>query len=89
MSVDVSHIPCILAGEEYPFGRNITDEERARSRAVTAAARAAVAAYIDAHPSTVIENRRYLERYVEFYEHEWFGVDVDATVDRVVERFLR
>ncbi len=89
MSVDVSHVPCILAGEEYPFGRNVTDEERARSRAVTAAARAAVAAYIDEHPSTVIENHRYLERYVEFYEHERFGVDATRSADEVVERFLR
>lgn len=89
MSVDVSHVPCILAAEEYPFGRNVTDEERARSQAVTAATRAAVAAYIDAHPSTAIENRRYLERYVEFYECEWFGADAATTVDEVVERFLR
>ncbi|MDQ1130943.1 hypothetical protein [Microbacterium sp. SORGH_AS_0888] len=89
MSVDVSHVPCILAGEEYPFGRTVTDEERDRSRAVTAAARVAVAAYIDAHPTTAIENTRYLGRYVECYEHEWFGADATTTVDEVVERFLR
>lgn len=88
MSEYVSHVPSFLPIEDHPFGRYLTAEEEERAIAVTEATRAAVAAYIDAHPATSSDERRYLERYVEYYEQDWFGVDAPKTVDEVVESFF-
>jgi len=94
----VSHVPdtavsCILAGEQYPFGRTLTAEEQSRSRAIASESRAAVGAHLDAHPHAVItewraDTLRYLERYLDFYEAEWFGDGATRTVGEVVARFF-